>query len=307
MSSVSKWALVGIGLLGYLGATSGALAQERRERPDDSKTSDLSGEVSASAVLASDRGDDEDEAARSGFILRGGLDYDREVGPGEIRLSYDTAAFLYEDNDRPDRWSNRVALRYALPLANDFEVSARLAYATNLATLEFRSADQSEVFGMAEYSPGDHRFRLNGGWRWRDYDDEAGSEASGLFLGAEYRYRFGRDQFFTTELRYEDIDSADPRRGYERTILEAFYQHPLGRMTRLRVGGSARWWEFDDRLAPNGEPRRDSAVTPEVQLLHDFRSGLLLRGRLQYGLRNSNDPAEDGDDRRATLTTGYRF
>jgi hypothetical protein len=306
MKSLGKSALTGAAILATLLGCSAASAQERRDRRDDNK-SDLSGEISVSAVAASDRGDDEDEAARSGFILRGELDYEREVGAGEIRLSYDSAAYLYEDDDRPDRWSNRLALRYGLEVADDFELSARLAYATNIATLEFRSADQAEVLGMAEYSPGDHRFRVSGGWRWRDYDDSTGSESSGPFAGAEYRYRFARDQFFSTELRYEDIDSADLRRGYHRTILEAFYQHPLGPQTQLRLGGSARWWRFDDRLAPNGEQRRDSVLAPELQVLHDFRSGVLLRGRLQYGLRESNDPNEDGDDRRATLTAGYRF
>jgi hypothetical protein len=306
MASVSKLAVMGLGIIASVASLSAASAQERREQPRDDN-SDLSGEISVSAVAASDRGDDEDEAARSGFILRGGLDYERETSVGEFRLSYDSAAYLYEDDDRPDRWSNRLALRYGGEVADDFRLSARIAYATNLATLEFRSADQAEVLTMAEYSPGDHRFRLTGGWRWRDYDDSTGSESSGPFAGAEYRYRIARDQFFSTELRYEDIDSADLRRGYHRTILEAFYQHPLGSQTQLRVGGSARWWKFDDRLAPNGERRSDSVLTPDLQLLHDFRSGLLLRGRLQYGLRESNDPAEDGDDRRATLTAGYRF
>ena len=306
MASVSKLAVMGLGIIASVAGLSAASAQERRDQPRDDN-SDLSGEISVSAVAASDRGDDEDEAARSGFILRGGLDYERETSVGEFRLSYDSAAYLYEDDDRPDRWSNRLALRYGGEVADDFRLSARIAYATNLATLEFRSADQAEVLTMAEYSPGDHRFRLTGGWRWRDYDDSTGSESSGPFAGAEYRYRIARDQFFSTELRYEDIDSADLRRGYHRTILEAFYQHPLGSQTQLRVGGSARWWKFDDRLAPNGERRSDSVLTPDLQLLHDFRSGLLLRGRLQYGLRESNDPAEDGDDRRATLTAGYRF
>jgi hypothetical protein len=306
MASLSKLAVMGLGIIASVAGLSAASAQERRDQPRDDN-SDLSGEISVSAVAASDRGDDEDEAARSGFILRGGLDYERETSVGEFRLSYDSAAYLYEDDDRPDRWSNRLALRYGGEVADDFRLSARIAYATNLATLEFRSADQAEVLTMAEYSPGDHRFRLTGGWRWRDYDDSTGSESSGPFAGAEYRYRIARDQFFSTELRYEDIDSADLRRGYHRTILEAFYQHPLGSQTQLRVGGSARWWKFDDRVAPNGERRSDSVLTPDLQLLHDFRSGLLLRGRLQYGLRESNDPAEDGDDRRATLTAGYRF
>ncbi|HEX8580081.1 MAG TPA: hypothetical protein VF655_10875 [Allosphingosinicella sp.] len=303
MKSVTSAALLG---LAAVAALSPASAQGREERPERD-TSDLSGQVSVTGVLASDRGDDEDEAARSGIILRGGLDYDRDLGAGEIRLSYDSAAYLYEDDDRPDRWSNRLALRYGLEVADDVELSGRLSYATNLATLEFRSADQAEVLGMVEYSPGDHRIRLTGGWRWRDYDDSTGSESSGPFAGAEYRYRLARDQYLSAELRYEDIDSSDPRRGYHRAIAEAFYQHPLGEMTQLRLGGSARWWRFDERLAPNGERRRDSVIAPEVQLLHDFRSGFLLRGRLQYGIRESNDPNEDGDDRRATLTAGYRF
>ena len=280
--------------------------REQRE-PRNSDRSDLSGEVSASAVFASDRGEDEDEAARSGFILRGELDYEHEAGPGEIRLSYDSAVYLYHDDDRPDRWSNRIALAYALELADDLEFSTRLSYASNLATLEFRSTDQTEAMAMVEYSPGDHRLRLLGGWRWRDYDDDASSEGSGSFVGAEYRYRLAEDRFLTTGLRFEDIDSADPRRGYHRTVAQAFYQHPLGEDTRLRVGGTARWWKYDNRLAPDGRRRRDSAITPEIDVLHNFKSGLLLRGRLQYGLRDSNDPGEDGDDRRAILTAGYRF
>ncbi|HEX9954973.1 MAG TPA: hypothetical protein VGB48_07155 [Allosphingosinicella sp.] len=303
MKSVTNAALLGLAAVAGL---SPASAQDREERPERD-TSSISGQVSVTGVLASDRSDDEDEAARSGVILRGGLDYDHDLGAGEIRLSYDSALYLYEDDDRPDRWSNRLALRYGLEVADDLEFSGRLSYVTNLATLEFRSADQAEFMGMAEYSPGDHRVRLSGGWRWRDYDDSTGSESSGPFAAAEYRYRFGRDQFLTTELRYEDIDSADPRRGYSRTIAEAIYQHPLGPRTQVRLGGSARWWRFDERLAPNGERRRDSVVAPEVQLLHDFRSGFLLRGRLQYGIRQSNDPDEGGDDRRATLTAGYRF
>lgn len=318
MRCVSKMRLAGRTLLALaaVAAAVPAAGQERREREEredrDARDerragrSDLSGEVSASAIIASDRGDEE-EVDRSGIVLRGELDYDLDFGSSELRLSYDTGVYLYEDDDRPDRWSNRLALRYAIEAADDLELSARLSYASNLATLEFRSTDQIEALATAEYSPGDHRIRLFGGWRWRDYDDDAGSEGDGAVFGGEYRYRLGRSQFLTAELRFEDIDSANDRRGYDRTIASAFYQHPLGRQTRLRVGATARWSDYDGRDAPNGERRRDRAIVPELDLQHDFRSGLLLRGRFQYGLRESNDPEFDGDDRRAILTAGYRF
>ncbi|MDQ4086517.1 MAG: porin family protein [Pseudomonadota bacterium] len=281
-------------------------AESPQDRRDEEETgSEFRGEVSASAVIASDRGDDE-EADRSGAILRGELDYEHDFGSGEVRLSYDTGIYLYRDDDRPDRWSNTVRLAYAFVPAEDLEFSTRLSYASNIATLEFRSTDQIEAMAMAEYSPGDHRVRVFGGWRWRDYDDEANSDGSGSFFGGEYRYRLGRSRFLTTELRFEDIDSDNPRRGYNRTILEAFYQHPLGTGTRLRIGATARWWEYDGRFV-DGERRRDSAMAPELDLQHYFENGWLLRSRFQYRFRDSNDPDERADDRRAVLTAGYRF
>lgn len=283
-----------------------AQAQSEDRRDEEETASEFRGEVSASAVIASDRGDDDEEADRSGAILRGELDYEHDFGSSEIRLSYDTGIYLYRDDERPDRWSNTVRLEYAFEPARDLEFSARASYGSNLGTLEFRSTDQVELRGMAEYSPGDHRVRLFGGYRWRDYDDQADSDGSGAFFGGEYRYRLGRSRFLTTELRFEDIDSDNPSRGYNRTILEAFYQHPLGRGTRLRVGATARWWEYDGRFV-DGVPRRDSAIAPELDLEHYFDNGLLLRSRLQYRFRDSNDPDERSDDRRAILTAGYRF
>ena len=286
-------------------ATSAAGAQSQ-DRNEEETASQLRGEVSASAVIASNRGDDDEEADRSGAILRGELDYELDLGASDIRLSYDTGIYLYRDDERPDRWSNTVRLEYAFEPARDLEFSARASYGSNLATLEYRSTDQAELRGMAEYSPGDHRVRLFGGYRWRDYDDQSDSDGSGAFFGGEYRYRLGRSRFLTGELRFEDIDSDNPSRGYNRTILEAFYQHPIGPGTRLRVGGTARWWEYDGRSV-DGVPRRDSAVTPELDLQHYFESGWLLRSRFQYRFRDSNDPDERADDRRAILTAGYRF
>jgi len=281
-----------------------AFAQDDRERGN--RSSDLRGEVSASAIIASDRGDEEDND-RSGARLRAELDYQQDIGRGEIRLGYDSSVYFYEDGDRPDQWTNRLSLAYAVDVAQDLELSAQVSYASNLSTLEFRSADQVETTGTVEYSPGRHRLRLFGGWRWRDYDDEARSEGNGAIFGAGYRYRLAQSRFLSAGFRFEDIDSDNPRRGYERTTIEAYYQHPLALRSRLRVGAAARFWDFDGRLTPDGDRRRDSAVIPEIDVLYGFASGFLLQGRLQYGLRSSNDPAFRADDQRAILTAGYKF
>lgn len=279
------------------------LAQDSRE---SDRSTDFGGEISVSAIIASDRGEEE-ENDRSGARLRAELDVQHEVGGGEIRLAYDTSYFVYEDDVRSDQWTNRVTLAYAIDVARDLELSTQVSYASNLSTLEFRSADQLELRGIAEYSPGRHRARLFGGWRWRDYDDAAQSEGSGPIFGAGYRYGIGQSRFLAAEIRFEDIESDDPRRGYDRTILEAYYQHPLAPQSRLRIGAAARFWDFDGRLAPNGDRRRISALVPEIDVLHGFTNGLRLRGQLQYGLRGSNDPAFRADEQRAILTAGYQF
>jgi hypothetical protein len=296
----SGW-LAAVGLMASVAGT--AQAQDGRKRDAGS----IDGELSITGVLASDRTDHNDEDSASGVILRGGVGYERDYKASSLRLEYDTAVYLYEADERADRWSNRGAVTYTARLAPDVTLTGRGAYASNVGTLEFRSTDQAELLGRLAFSPGDHRLRAWGGWRWRQYDDAVESGGEGPFAGIDYRYRLGRDHYLSSELRYEEIDSDDPRRGYHRTVAELLYQYPLGKRTDVRLGAEARWWEYDGRLAPNGERRKDRAIIPELELRHEFEQGVLLRGQVRYDFRDSNDPEFTADETRATLTGGVRF
>jgi hypothetical protein len=270
--------------------------------------SDFDAQVTASAVAASDRSvDEEDDFSRSGLVLRGSASYERRNGPTRVRLEYDTGVFLYESDERSNRWSNAGAAGIEQQIADDLHIGATASHASNLSVLEFRSADQTQIEGQIAYSPGDHRFTLSGGWRWRDYDNRDRTEGSGPFAELGYRLRLGRDRFLSTEVGYEDIDSADPRRGYERVTAQVLFQEPLSSDWRLRTSVRARWWTFDGRLAPSGEQRKDKSIRPVIELRRDWNNGFLVRGRAQYDFRSSNDPEFAENEQQVILTGGYRF
>lgn len=269
----------------------------------------VSGEVSASSVFGSDlRGvDAEDEDSGSSFILRGALDYDLELGNTAVALSYDTAGYFYDEDDRSDRWSNRGTFGVAHDLSDVVQLFGQAGYASNIATAESGSTDQKELLGGLQFGFGDaNRLRTTAGYRWREYDFDE-SEGHGAFFGAEYRYRFAANHYLTAEARREKIESETLRRGYDRTTAELFYQRSLARGLRLRAGATARWWDFDGRSAPTGDRLERRSVTPEVDLQYANRPGWLLRGRLQQIFRGSNDPRFTEDEQRATVTAGYRF
>ncbi|MCT2559351.1 hypothetical protein N0B51_10210 [Tsuneonella sp. YG55] len=290
-------------------ALAGACALMLGSQPLSAKPrSDFDAEVTASAVAASDRSvDEEGDYSRSGLILRGSASYERRNGPTELRLEYDTGVYLYESDERSNRWSNAVEVGLDQRMAQDLHFGATVSYASNIAVLEYRSADQSQVGGSIAYSPGDHRITLSGGWRWRDYDNRDRTEGAGPFAELEYRLRLGRNRYVSTEIGYEDIDSADSRRGYERTTAQVLFQEPLSANWRLRASVRARQWTFDGRTAPSGARRRDTSVRPVIELRRYWDNGLLLRGRAQYDFRSSNDPEFAGDEQQVILTGGYRF
>lgn len=283
-----------------------ATAQQRDSRGPEGS---LSGEVSLSKVLGSDlsSGENEEEDNGSATVARAALDYDLDFGATDVSVSYDTAAYFYDADDSSDRWSNRLAAGVGHELSETVELFGQAGYGSNLATPESGSADQVELLGRIQFSPdAANRLRLFSGYRWRDYDSDD-SEGEGAFYGAEYRYRLAANHYLTADLRRENIESDTLRRGYDRVAAALFYQVPLARDLRLSTGLTARWWEFDGRFAPSGERLERRSYTPEIELQYAKRPGVLLRGRLQYILRRSNDPQFAQDQARAVLTAGYRF
>lgn len=288
-------------------ATHGLAAAQDRDTV--APEGDLSGEVSISKVIGTDISsvDAEEDDDGSATVARGALDYNLDFGQTDVSVSYDTAAYFYDANDRSDRWSNRFAAGLGHELSDKVQLFGQAGYGSNLATPEFGSTDQFELLGRFQFSPNaTSRIRAFTGYRWRDYDSDR-SEGQGEFYGAEYRYRLAANHYLTADARREHINSDAVRRGYSRTTAALFYQVPLAEDFRLATGITARWWDFDTRLAPNGERLERRSYTPEIELQYADRPGMLLRGRLQYILRGSNDPQFAQDQARAVVTAGYRF
>lgn len=292
---------------GALLAAMPAPGQDRR--PSGSDAGELSGEVSVSKVIASDlvaSGSGEDDDGSS-TILRGALDYDLDFGATELSVSYDGAAYFYDNDTRSDRWSNRISAGAGTAISSAVQAFGQVSYGSNIATAESSSTDQVEILGRLQFRPSDEsRARVFGGYRWRDYDTD-GSEGRGPFVGAEFRYRFAANHYLTLDARRENIESDALRRGYDRTTAALFYQIPIAEDVRVSTGIVARWWDFDTRFAPNGGRLERQSYTPEIEIQYATRPGILLRGRLQYIVRESNDPQFAEDEGRAALTAGYRF
>lgn len=278
---------------------------------DDSPSADgkLSGELSVSKVIGAELAASESEDIDDGSstVLRGSLDYDLDFGATEVSVSYDSAAYFYDRTSRSDRWSNRVSAGTSTAISNAIEAFGAVSYADNIATAESGSTDQIEVLGRLQFSPSNEsRARAFGGYRWRDYDADD-SEGRGAFGGVEYRYRFAANHYLTLDARRENIESAAARRGYDRTTASLFYQVPIAEDLRLTTGLTARWWDFDARFGPGGRQVERRSYTPEIEVQYATRPGFLLRGRVQYIVRDSNDPQFGEDHGRAVLTAGYRF
>lgn len=280
-----------------------------QDRDTPSVDGELSGELTLSKVIGADLSatDSEDIDDGSSTVLRGSLDYDLDFGATDVSVSYDSAAYFYEAESRSDRWSNRLSARAGTALSNSVEAFGAISYGSNLATAESGSTDQLEVLGRLQFIPSDEsRLRVFGGYRWRDYDAD-GSEGRGAFAGAQYRYRFAANHYLTLDARRENIESDAARRGYDRTSASLFYQIPVADDLRLTTGLTARWWDFDMRFVPDGRRLERRSFTPEIELQYATRPGLLLRGRMQYIVRDSIDPQFAEDQGRAVLTAGYRF
>ncbi|MBU2589025.1 MAG: hypothetical protein KJ872_13055, partial [Alphaproteobacteria bacterium] len=63
---------------------------------------------------------------------------------------------------------------------------------------------------------------------------------------------------------------------------------------------------FDNRLTDNGEPRRDSLVAPEVELLW-WPGKWRIEAEAKYIFAGSNEPARDREGYRLSLSVGYAF
>jgi hypothetical protein len=276
--------------------------------PDNADSMSWDAEVSASALRSGFIADDQ-EFGGSGYIFGGQVAGEKSFDVSSLRIELESRYRTFDDSARNEQWRNRVAVRYRAEIINRLFLAAEGEFATNQAGVEAQSFDESNAVGSLEYRPGPHRLRLSGGWRWRDYNDGLGSKGNGPLAQVDYRYTISRKNSISLEARYEDISSDTARLSYERKTARAFYNQAIGDSTTLRLGSSVNWVDFDNRLiaGAGSDSRSDIIITPELNLLYQFTSGIYVRANTKYLIRDSNDPDNGLDSERLSFTLGYRF
>lgn len=266
------------------------------------------GGASLSAVHLGSRTFLEDEELDSSGLSARGYGGVR-IGPSDrqSRLEVSSTYRSYTRAGLKDRWSNSAEAEQRFRLGKDIVAIVEARAATNLSTLEVRSADQLSGQAQLVYQPSEaHRLRVAAAYRRRYYD---GSDArsSAPMLDADYRYRLGRYNYVDFDVRREWVDSTDNLLDYTRTSLGAYYTHPIARGVRARAGIVHRRWTWDDRLAPDGPRRRDRLLAPQLRLTHDLTDVLELELDYRRLIRRSNDDQIDRNGNRLAATVRARF
>lgn len=289
-----------------------AETDNRRKRRNHSKNkskaskSRLVGDLRLTGVLASGRKvDGSEDADKSGAILRGSVEWDRDLGSDRLSLDGSSAYYAYTDKRRKDRWSNRIAASYGRKVAPNLFFVGRADVANNIATLESNRADQAQLRAMLEYEPNRHRLRLGGGWRWRGYHDVRRTDGDGPVLDIDYRYRLGAGRSFNLRAQFDSIRADVATRDYRRVTLGANYLFPLGEKTDVELG--ARWRRWSHPNTAIGGHQRDYSLTPEIGVRRDLARGWYANLNGQLILRNSSDSRFDSTIGRIELAIGKRF
>lgn len=264
-------------------------------------------DLSATGVAASGRSFDANEDEdRSGGLFRAELGWDRDAGANHFDAIASSGYYAYTDEERSDRWSNALSLAYGRDVSDTVQLSLRGRAATRLSTLESREADEARLQGRIAFQDGNHRVRVTGGWRWRNYQDRDTGTGDGPMAEIEYRYRIGRGNYVLAEVIYDAIDSDIERLTYDRVTVRGAGRVRLSRDLDLDLGLRWRDWDNDFRFVGT-EKRTASSIAPEVELTYDFGDDWSLTGGGSIIWRNSNDPDYDRTVYRGVLSLEKRF
>ncbi|MDR2213231.1 MAG: hypothetical protein LBE21_06370 [Pseudomonadales bacterium] len=294
-----QWGKLAISVAGALVIAAPAFAQQ--------DNLDISAELMASAVAANGKAADGDEDSdRTGGVAGGSLGFNYDKDADHLNLDLSSTYFEYVDEARIDRWSNDISGTYGRDFTSDLRLSGIASYTSQSLLLESASANQSQLRARLAYSPGPHRIRATGGWRWRDYRDLADGEGEGPTITVDYRYRLGGGRYVSVSARYEEIDSNIDRADHRRDTFTAEYGHRFGQNTDAVFALQWRDWTYPYRTV-RGAPREDWRIAPSFFITHDFGDGWTgeFEGLAIY--RDSNSAGREQTITRVTLTMRKRF
>ena len=271
---------------------------------------DLFAEVSSRVVQAERGVFQGEDVESSGVGARAKAGFEWTSGRTEIQFDLSATVFDFSNDDRETRESASSGLKITREISDTVSMAVYARRSENIVTLESSSADQTSVGGQLEYETDSNRIRLRAEHRTRDYDGASRSTGSGMRFDAQYNRRFGSWHWARLDLRAEDIDSTNSRRGYERYTAKVSYSLPIAKKLRFRPEISLREWEYDGRIVPGGQNatlRKDSMVAPEIGFAYGKLTGLYARASASYEFRSSNDMRYRDDAPRFDLSVGYRF
>ncbi|KPF63931.1 hypothetical protein [Porphyrobacter sp. AAP60] len=266
--------------------------------------------IEVQAVSAQTTTRDEDLVIDGEAIsLRGQIGLALNSDATRFRLEADRIEVFRLGEGRRDLSRDRFTATVQHDVSKALEVQLQARHYDDVVTVE--SADTDEWQGSARISfepTRANRFRLQGTWRDRQYDNGArpATTGEGPRIDAQYRHRFGRYHYLAFDLRTENIRSDDPARGYERDSAGVAYTRPVTKDLRVRPAIEVIKTRFDGRIADNGALRRDRQVVPEVELLW-WPGKWRVEAEAKYVFFNSNEATRERQGYRLTLSVGRVF
>ena len=233
-------------------------------------------------------------------------------GRTAVQFDLGASAFEFSDEDRDTRTGLRAVGQVSHAITPDVSITLAAGHWDDITTLEAREVDQDAVAIGVGYEDRPHRLRATAQYRERTYETAVPARGQGMRYDIDYTYRFGSWHWARLDLRAEDIDSENTRRGYERQIVRASFSKPLDpdRLWRLRPQIEWRSWKYEGRRVvddPDRDLRKDSFVAPEIGVSYGKLDGLQARLRAAYQFRTSNDPRYRADAPYVDMRIGYRF
>lgn len=286
------------------------LAASPAAAKNDSWTLEPDARIEVSVLSAQTTTRDEDLVIDGEAInLRGQVGVALEKGDTRFRLEADRIEVIRIGEGRNNIARDRFTATFETPVGKDFDLRLMARHFDDVVTVESADTDEWQGAARITFEPRrEHRVRIEGSWRERDYANGPLAETTGEGprVDAQYRRRFGRYHYLQFDLRAESIESDDPRRGYERESAGVAYTRPITPDLRVRPALEVIKTRFDGRLAPDGQLRRDRLVVPEVELLW-WPGQWRIEAEAKYIFFDSNEPVREREGYRLTLSVGYAF
>jgi hypothetical protein len=226
-----------------------------------------------------------------------------------LRVEADRIEVFRLGEGRDDLARDRFTATVQADIAKDWELQAQARHFDDFVSVESSDTDEWQGSARLTWEPQrEHRLRLQGTWREREYDNGtlAETKGEGPRVDAQYRRRLGRYHYVAFDLRAESITSDDPRRGYDRQSAGVAYTRPITPDLRVRPAIEVIRTQFDGRLTDSGKRRRDKLVVPEVELLW-WPGKWRVEAEAKYIFSGSNEAVRERQGYRLTLSVGYAF